>query len=116
MCGPNASGEELIRNYFFCHSVGNQKIANLDLVPWEVLRSRLQSVTPVLATSVGYFPIFETASALCVSQLLDPEFSDEPTWEVEKVVERLSKASKSSPPKVRLAIDRHSKIYAFKVI
>ena len=63
---------------------------------------------------IGYFPNFETAAALCVSQYMNLETTNEPIWEIERVKETLWEESKSSTPKVRLAIDRQGQIYAFK--
>ena len=112
VCDPNESGEVLIRNYFFCRDAGDRPVTKS--IEWEDIENRLVTVARELRTSVGYFPIFETASALCVSQFLKSESSDEPIWEVETVKERLWEESKSSSPGVRLAIDRQGQIYAFK--
>lgn len=114
VCDPNASGEVLMRNYFFCRDIGDRPVT--ECIEWEDIGNRLETVAPELRTSVGYFPIFETASALCVSQFLKSGSSDEPIWEVESVKERLWKESKSSSPRVRLAIDRQGQIYAFKLM
>lgn len=112
VCDPNESGEVLIRNYFFCRDARDRPVTKH--IEWKDIESRLGTVAPELKTSVGYFPIFETASALCVSQFLKSESSDEPIWELEEVKERLWEESKSSSPRVRLAIDRQGHIYAFK--
>ena len=114
LCDPNESGEVLIRNYFFCRDVGDRSVA--ECIEWEAFEKRLVTLAPELRTSVGYFPIFETASALCVSQFVNSGTTDEPIWEVERVKERLWKESKSSSPRVRLAIDRQGHIYAFKLV
>lgn len=106
-------GDVLVRNYFSCRASVSRPVA--DNIEWEAIESRLETVASELRTSVGYFPIFETASALCVLQFLDVAHSAEPLWEIETVKERLWEESKSSSPRVRLAIDRQGKIYAFKV-
>ena len=113
VCDPNKSGEVLFLRYFRCRDLERRPFT--DSVEWEAIRKRLRVVAPELRTSVGYFPIFETASALCVSQFVDSGRSGEPIWEIESVKERLWEESKSSSPRVRLAVNRHGKIYAFKM-
>ncbi len=113
-CDPDESGEVLIHNYFFCRDVGDRSVA--ECIEWEAIEKSLATLAPELRTSVGYFPIFETAAALCVSQFVNSEMTNEPIWEVEKVRERLWEESKSSSPRVRLAIDRQGQIYAFKLM
>ena len=112
VCDQNESGEVLIRNYFFCRDARDRPVTKY--IEWKDIEDRLGTVARELKTSVGYFPIFETASALCVSQFLKSESSDEPIWEIDEVKERLWGESKSSSPRVRLAIDRQGQIYAFK--
>ena len=114
VCDPNESGEVLLRKYFFCRDAGNRSVTKC--IEWEAIEKKLATVAPKLKTSVGYFPIFETASSLCVSQFLNSGGIDEPIWEVERVKERLWEESKSSSPRVRLAIDRQGQIYAFKLV
>ena len=114
VCDPNESGEVLLRNYFFCHNTGVRPVTKC--IEWEAIEKRLATVAPELKTSVGYFPIFETASSLCVSQFQNSGCINEPIWEVERVKERLWQESKSSSPRVRLAIDRYGQIYAFKLV
>ena len=109
VCDPNESGEVLISKYFFCHDTEDRQVAKS--IEWEAIERRLEEVAPELRTSVGYFPIFETAVALCVLQFLNSRRS---IWEIEKVKERLWEESKSSTSRVRLAIDRQGKIYSFK--
>ena len=113
VCCANESGEVLIRNYFSCRDTTNRSVA--DRINWEDIQSRLETIARELKTSVGYFPIFETASALCVSQFVDTSCTAKPLWEIEVVKDRLWEESKSASPRVRLAIDRHGQIYAFKV-
>ena len=108
VCDPNESGEVLIRNYFFCRDARDRPVTKY--IEWKDIENRLGTVAPELKTSVGYFPIFETASALCVSQFLKSESSDEPIWELDEVKERLWEESKSSTPRVRLAINRQGHI------
>ena len=110
---PNESGYVLIRNYFSCLDSVDRPVT--DNIEWETIECRLGTVAPELRTSVGYFPIFETAAALCVTQFLDAAHSTEPIWEIGSVKDRLWEESKSSSPRVRLAIDRQGQIYAFKV-
>ncbi|MDP7445149.1 MAG: hypothetical protein QGF64_05710 [Candidatus Poseidoniia archaeon] len=112
LCDPDESGEVLIRNYFFCRDVGVHSVA--ERIEWEAIEKGLETVASELRTSVGYFPIFETATALCVEQYMNLETTNEPIWEIEKVKKTLWEESKSSTPKVRLAIDRQGQIYAFK--
>ena len=114
ICDPNASGETLIRNYFFCHDNGNRTVT--ECIKWESIEKKIKTFAPELRTAVGYFPIFETAAALCVSQYVNPRTTNEPIWEVERVKERLWEESKSSPSRVRLAIDRQGQVYAFKLM
>ena len=114
VCDPNESGEVLLRNYFFCRDAGNRSVTKC--IEWEAIERKLGTVAPELKTSVGYFPIFETASSLCVSQFLNSGGINEPIWEVERVKERLWEEAKSSSPRVRLAIDRQGQIYAFKLV
>ena len=114
VCDPDESGEVLIRNYFTCRDSRNRQV--MENVEWEAIENRLGAVAPELRTSVGYFPIFETASALCVSKFLSSESTKEAIWEIRRVKERLWKESRSASPKVRLAIDRQGQIYAFKPV
>ena len=111
-CDPNESGETLIRNYFLCRDHRDRPV--IENIEWEAIEDKLVTVVPELRTSVGYFPIFETVSALCVSQFLNSGTSNEPIWEIERVKQRLWEESKSSSPRVRLAINRQGQIYAFK--
>lgn len=113
VCDPNKDGEALVLRYFHCRDSEDRLVT--DSIEWEAIQSRLRIVAPELKTSVGYFPIFETASALCVSQFLDSGRFGEPLWEIESVKERLWEESKSRSPRVRLAINRYGQIYAFKV-
>ncbi|MDE0404408.1 MAG: hypothetical protein OXI53_03785 [Nitrospira sp.] len=112
VCDPNESGEILIRNYFLCRDHRDRPV--VENIEWGAIENKLVTVAPELRTSVGYFPIFETVSALCVSQFVNSEASNEPIWEVERVKERLWAEAKSSSPRVRLAINRQGQIYAFK--
>ena len=112
VCDPNESGETLIHNYFFCRDAGDRSVS--ESIEWAAIEKKLTTLAPELKTAVGYFPIYETVSALCVSQYLDSETTNEPIWEVERVKETLWEESKSSSPRVRLAIDRQGQIYAFK--
>ena len=114
MCDQDENGEILLRNYFFCRNSGDRQVTTN--IEWESIENMLKTVAPELKTSVGYFPIFETASALCVSQFLSSGSSNEPIWEVETVKERLWEESKSASPRARLAIDRQGQIYAFKPV
>ena len=114
ICEPNTSGETLIHNYFLCHNVEDRAVA--EFIPWRAIERRLAQVAANLRTSVGYFPIFETASAICVSQYVDSAATKEPIWEIGRVKQVLWRESKSSPSRIRLAIDRRGQIYAFKVV
>ena len=112
-CDQSETRDVLVRTYFACRDSANRPLA--DNIEWEAIESRLETVAPELRTSVGYFPIFETASALCTLQLLDETPSAEPLWEIESIQQKLWEESKSSSSRVRLAIDRRGKIYAFKL-
>lgn len=112
LCDINGSGEILIRNYFFCHVAENRPVE--ENVEWNDINKKLLTLTSDLKTAIGYFPIFETASALCVSRLMDSATSNEPIWEIERIKQKLWEEAKSSSPRVRLAIDRQGQIYAFK--
>ena len=112
-CDANERGDVLVRNYFFCRATANRSVAKH--VEWEDLEDRLEMIAPKLRTSVGYFPIFETAAALCVSKFLESRRTGVPFWEIERVKEQLWKESKLSSPRVRLAIDSQGQIYAFKL-
>ena len=114
LCDPDESGEVLIRKYFFCRDAGERPVAKS--IEWESIEKKLATLAPELRTSVGYFPIFETASALCVSQFVNSGTTNGPVWEVESVKEKLWQESKSSSARVRLAIDRQGQIYAFKLV
>lgn len=113
VCSLNEGGDALIENYFACHNSGGRQVA--DDVEWEAVEGRLIEVAPVLRTSVGYFPIFETASAVCVTQFVESAASGGPVWEIEGVKRRLWEESRAGSPRVRLAIDRRGQIYAFKI-
>lgn len=112
ICDINGSGEILIRNYFFCHVVEKRPVAKD--VEWREINKKLLEFAHVLRTTVGFYPIFETASALCVSQFIDSTASNEPIWEIERIKDSLWKEAKSSSPKVSLSINRQGQIYAFK--
>lgn len=113
VCDPNKSGADLIRCYFRCRDMERRPFT--DSIEWESIGKKLRVAAPELRTSVGYFPIFETASALCVSQFVDPGRSGGPIWEIESVKKKLWEESQSSSPRVRLAINRYGQIYAFKL-
>ena len=113
VCSTNESAEALIRSYFSCRDSAGRPVE--EDIGWEALENSLEIVAAQLRTSVGYFPIFETAAAICVMQLLDGASSSQPLWEIDGVKGRLWKESKSSSPRVRLAIDRQGEIYAFRV-
>ena len=111
-CGPDETGQVLTRNYFSCRdSMGR---ATAEIISWDVIERRLSAVASDLRTAVGYFPIFETASALCVSQCLRATNTEQPLWELSSVRAGLWEESRSPSPQVRLAIDRQGQIYAFK--
>ena len=112
LCDINESGEILIRNYFFCRVTENRPVA--ENVEWNEINKKILMLTHDLKSTVGYFPIFEAASALCVSQLMDSATSNEPIWEIESIKESLWQQAKSSSPNVTLAINRQGQIYAFK--
>ena len=112
VCDPNETGETLIRNYFYCRDAEDRSVAKD--IRWEDIEKNLKMLAPELRTSVGYFPIFETAAALCVSQYMNLETTNEPIWEIERVKETLWDESKSAFSRVRLGIDRQGQIYAFK--
>lgn len=113
VCEQDEAGDVLLKNYFSCCDSADRPVA--ECIEWDSIEHRLVSVSSELRTSVGYFPIFETASALCVSQLLDAAHPAEPLWEIESVKEKLWEESKSKSPRVRLAINRQGQIYSFKV-
>jgi len=112
-CDRNEDRDVLIHNYFSCQDSANRPIT--DNIAWEALEYRLSTVSSVLRTSVGYFPIFETAAALCVLQLLDETHLAEPIWEIKNIKKKLLEESKLSSSRVRLAINRQGNIYAFKI-
>lgn len=112
ICDPKDRGETLLHNYFYCHDARERLVAKH--IRWEDIEKKLKILASELRTSVGYFPIFETSAALCVSKYMNFETSREPIWEIEGVKETLWEESKSSSPSVRLGIDRNGQIYAFK--
>ena len=114
LCDPSKGGESLIQDYFHCRDSGNRPVG--ENTEWQVIEDRLQTVAPALRTSVGYFPIFETTAALCVSQFLKSGSVTSPIWELDMVKKQLWEESKSPSPKVRLAIDRRGQIYAFRPV
>ena len=114
VCDPSNSGESLIQDYFRCRDSGDRPVRKN--IEWQVIEDRLQTVAPALKTSVGYFPIFETTAALCVSQFLNSRSITAPIWELEMVKKQLWEESKSPSPRVRLAIDRQGRIYAFRPV
>ena len=113
ICLSTKGGEELIWQYFACHDSQDRPVASE--IEWGAIRSRLDSVTSALATSVGYLPIFETAAALCVSQFLMPNDAGDPLWEIEGVRASLRLESKAPSSNVRLGIDRQGHVYAFRI-
>lgn len=113
ICISHESGESLLPNYFSCHTSTDHQITSS--IKWEEFESRLEKTAPILRTSVGYYPIFETAVALCVDQFLDSKKSNDPIWEIEDVKTLLREESKSASSRIRLAIDRQGQIYAFKI-
>ena len=114
VCETSERGESLIDNYFSCHGFACRSV--MRDIEWEAIEKRLSTVASELRTSVGYFPIFETASALCVSQFLSSRSTNISIWEVNGVKARLWKESRSPSPRVRLGIDRQGQIYAFKLV
>ena len=113
LCSLHEGGQVLIDNYFSSRNSSDRLCS--ENIEWEAIHCRLKTVAPELTTSVGYFPIFETAAALCASQLLDQECVGESIWEIDAVKRRLLEESKSSSAGVKLAIDRQGQIYAFRV-
>lgn len=113
ICVSHENGEKLLLNYFSCHTSTDRLVASN--IEWEDFESKLEKIASVIRTPVGYFPIFETAVAVCADQFLAPEQSDAPLWEIENVKELLWKESKSVSSRIRLAIDRQGQIYAFKI-
>lgn len=111
-CNPQETGATLVRDYFRCHDLGDRPGA--EKIDWETIENKLNMVARQLKTSVGFFPIFEAASAICVLQFLESKSKSEPIWELESVRRTLWRESKSASPSVRLAINRHGHIYAFK--
>ncbi|MDE0271728.1 MAG: hypothetical protein OXP11_11040 [Gammaproteobacteria bacterium] len=113
LCLASEDGGALIAHYFSCHDSQNRQIA--DEIKWEAIRERLEAETGTLATSVGYMPIFETASALCVAQFTERTDTSTPLWEIEGVRASLLVESKAPESKVRLGIDRQGHVYAFRI-
>jgi len=113
VCKSTDSGESLIDNYFYCRSSNKQSVEKS--IQWNEIFEMLESHSSVLQNSVGYFPIFETACAICVSRYLNAA-NDELFWEIKNIKETLRQESKSSSPRIRLAINRQGNIYAFKPI
>ena len=113
ICKSCESGESILLNYFFCRASGERQITSD--IEWEDFESKLEKIAPVLRTSVGYFPIFETAVSLCVDKFLSSKQSDDPIWEINNVKALLREESKSASSRIRLAIDRQGQVYAFKI-
>lgn len=113
ICISHESGESLITNYFSCHASDDHQTTKN--IKWEEFESKLDKIAPILRTSVGYFPIFETATAVCIEKFLSSRQSNSAIWEIKDVKALLRKESKSASSRVRLAIDRQGQIYAFKI-
>ena len=113
ICLASQNGEELIRRYFACRDSQDRPVdAQID---WRTIREKLDSVTGALATSVGYLPIFETATALCVAQFLEGTGPADPLWEIDGITASLHRESRVSGSNVRLGIDRQGHVYAFRI-
>ena len=113
VCDGHEGGDTLVHNYFSCRDARDRSVA--DDIEWDEIKRRLAEVAPQLRTSVGYYPITEAATGVCVNQFLDSECSSGHLWEIDSIKRRLWAESKSTPAKVRLAIDRRGQIYAFKI-
>lgn len=112
VCDSDNSGETLISNYFYCRDADDRPVEKN--IKWDDIETKLEPLAAVLRTTVGYFPIFETAAALCVSQFMNTGSTRKPIWEIEGVKQTLWDESKSSSPRVRLGINRQGEIYTFK--
>ena len=113
VCRASEEGESLIQSYFECNDAKGRRVDSN--IKWEAVRQRLHSAVSSLATTVGYLPMFETATELCVLQLLEPPNTGSPLWEIDGVRASLLSEAKSASSNVRLGIDRQGEIYAFRV-
>ena len=79
---------------------------------WEELASGLKSLGPDFVSATGYYPLFETAVAICVERCAEPNIRAR--WDVTQVIKTILKAGGPGGP-VSLGISRRGQRNSFKV-
>jgi hypothetical protein len=81
-------------------------------LPWERFVERLKDVDKVLRTSVGYYPLFETAALVCY---LENREGQDGTWEIPALADMIKDAAKGSTRRAIVGISREGQIANFKL-
>jgi hypothetical protein len=111
-CGEKGGAQDLLTNYFAC-KYGTES-AKAEQLSWERFVRRLKDVEHVLKTSVGYFPLFETAALVCYLENLET-YNQGGTWEVPAVAEMVKEAAKGNNRQAIVGISREGHITNFKL-
>jgi hypothetical protein len=99
---------ELVSGFFGAHQSGGPVT---DTPPdWPELREALQGAGTLLRTATGYYPLFESAGAVCV----DRAERGLPLWEIPKVESAVHEHGKGAGADVVLSIDTQGAIQSFK--
>jgi hypothetical protein len=111
-CKENGRGQHLLAGYFAC--LHDREPMPARDISWDRFAERLDEVENVLKTSVGYFPLFETAALVCYLENQERKVGG--TWEVLAVEELIKEAAKGPNRKAIVGISREGRITNFKPI
>jgi hypothetical protein len=112
-CSEKGGADELLGSYFSC--VYGCEPFKTTALSWERFVRRLKDVEQVLKTSVGYFPLFETAALVCYLENSDTS-TRTGIWEIPSVAEMVKDAAKGSTRKALVGISREGHITNFKLV
>lgn len=112
-CSEKGGADELLGTYFSC--LHGREPLKTTALSWERFVKRLKDVEQVLKTSVGYFPLFETAALVCYLENLDTG-TRTGIWEIPAVAEMVKDAAKGSTRKAIVGISREGRITNFKLV
>lgn len=104
-----STGQKLLNVFFGAHSCSTLQMSFPPT--WEEIWAAIEKLPTNLASSSGYYPLFETAGAVCVERCA--RRNPEGGWEVPQVMEVIRQAGGKVGP-VMLGIDRRGRPNAFK--
>jgi hypothetical protein len=103
-----AQGAELLAGYFAAH-VGESAV--LDVADrWDEMRDELQTHSRLVRTATGYYPLFESAAAVCVERVQ----AGLPTFEIPRIESAIREHGKGAGAPLVLSIDKQGAVYSFK--